>query len=48
MCISTENSYSIFFLGGMLFFELRNLTKIKDTTKRVRQHNLLKPLNRIL
>ena len=42
MCISTGNSDSIFFLGVMPLLELRNLTKIKDTThvlKTVRQNN---------
>ena len=28
-----------FFLGAMSLFELRNLTKMKDTTETVGQHN---------
>ena len=28
-----------FFLGAMPLFELRNLTKMKDTTEKVGQHN---------
>ena len=39
MCISTGNFDSIFFLGAMPLFELRNLTKMKDTTETVGQHN---------
>ena len=31
MHIHRKYSYSIFFWGGMLLFELRNLTKIKDS-----------------
>ena len=33
MCISTGNSDSIFFSGSNAPFELRNLTKMKDTTQ---------------
>ena len=33
MCISTGNSDSILFLGGMPLFELKNLTKIKKNTQ---------------
>ena len=33
MCISTGKPDSIFFLGVMPLFELRNLAKIKDTTQ---------------
>ena len=39
MCISTGNSDSIFFLGAMRLFELRNLTKMKDTTETVCKRN---------
>ena len=39
MCISTGNYDSIFFLGAMPLFELQNLTKMKDTTETVAQHN---------
>ena len=39
MCISTGHSDSIFFLGAMPLFELRNLTKMKDSTETVGQHN---------
>ena len=39
MCISTGNFYSFFFLGEMPLFELRNLTKMKDTTEIVGQYN---------
>ena len=39
MCISTGHFDSIFFLGAMPLFELRNLTKMKDTTETVGQHN---------
>ena len=38
MCISTGHFDSIFFLGAMPLFELRNL-KMKDTTETVGQHN---------
>ena len=39
MCIFTGNFDSIFFLGAMPLFELRNLTKMKDTTESVGHHN---------
>ena len=39
MCIYTGNFDLIFFLGAMPLFELRNLTKMKDTTETVGQHN---------
>ena len=38
MCISTGHVDLIFFLGAMPLFEL-NLTKMKDTTETVGQHN---------
>ena len=44
MCISTGNSDSIFFLGGMLLFELRTLKILLKTV--CQRHR--KPLNRIL
>ena len=39
MCISTGHFDSIFFLGAMPLFEIRNLAKMKDTTETVGQHN---------
>ena len=39
MCISTGNFDAIFCLGAMPLFELRNLTKMKDTTETVGQRN---------
>ena len=39
MCISTGHFDVIFFLETMLLFELRKLTKMKDTTEKVCQHN---------
>ena len=39
MCISTGNFDSIFFSLNSALFELRNLTKMKDTTETVGQHN---------
>ena len=39
MCISTGHFDSIIFLGAMGLFELRNLTKMKDSTETVVQHN---------
>ena len=39
MCISTGNFDSIFFLPFYALFELRKLTKMKDTTETVGQHN---------
>ena len=39
MCISSGNFDSIFFLGVTPFIELRNLTKMKDTTETVGQYN---------
>ena len=38
MCISTGHVDLIFFLEAMPLFELRNLTKMKDTTETVGQH----------
>ena len=35
MCVSTVNPYSIFVLGVMPRFELRNLTKMKDTIETI-------------
>ena len=37
MCISIGHFDSIFFMGAMPLFELRNLTKMKDTTETVSQ-----------
>ena len=39
MCISTGNFDSIFFPLNYALFELRNLTKMIDTTEIVGQHN---------
>ena len=39
MCIFSGNFDLIFCLRITLFFELRNLTKMKDTTETVRQRN---------
>ena len=39
MCISTGHFDSIFFLGTVPLFELGNLTKMKDTSETVGQHN---------
>ena len=39
MCISTGNFDSIFFSLNYALFELRNLTKMKDTTETVDQRN---------
>ena len=39
MRISTGNFDSIFFSLKYALFELRNLTKMKDTTETVCQHN---------
>ena len=39
MCTSTGHFDSIFFLGAIPLFELRNLAKMKDTTETVGQHN---------
>ena len=39
MCISVGHFDSIYFLGAMPIFELRNLTKMKDAIETVGQHN---------
>ena len=38
-CAYPQDILILFFLGAMLLFELRNLTKMKDTTETVGQHN---------
>ena len=43
MCISTGHFDSIFFMGAMPLFELRNFTKMKDTTEIVGQDNSTEP-----